>query len=363
MKIGIDISCLVNPLTGIGRYTLNLVKELSKKEGPELFLYSHSKIPANIVQELKNCSLKVYDHSGNKILKFIKSHFFLPHLLKKDNVYIFWGPSHKIPFFMSKKIPSIVTIHDLVYKRYPETMAFKTRFLSHIDIPHSIKKSTHILTVSLNIKEEILTEFNIASDKISVIYNGINSSNHIPLKKQDIPENYILFVGTLEPRKNLKRLIEAYARLSYDLKYKYPLLIAGGRGWGDMALSDLIQNLNLKDHIHLLGYVDDETLESLYAHCSFLAYPSLYEGFGLPIIEAAKYGKRVLTSNTSSMPEVAGDYGVYVDPLSVDSIYEGLKQLMHDHTQKEPLQKFTWEKSANDLIKVFERFQSLIKLL
>lgn len=358
MKIGIDISCLANSLTGIGRYTLNIVKELAKKNDIQLFLYSHSKIPLNIAEDLKTCTIKVFDQSGNKVLKFIKSHILLPSLLKKDDIDIFWGPSHKVPFFTSKKIPSIVTIHDLVYKRYPETMHFKTKILSYIDIPHSTKISTHILTVSSYVKNEIIETFNISSDKISVIYNGIHFFQDVPLKKQDTPDHYILFVGTLEPRKNLKRFIEAYSRLDNNIKNKYPLLIVGGKGWGDMVLTDLIQHLCLKDFVHLLGYVDDETLESLYAHCSFLAYPSLYEGFGLPIIEAAKYGKMVLTSNSSSMPEVAGSYGVYVDPLSIDSIEEGLKKLIYDHTEKEHLQKYTWEKSADDLIKVFEKVLS-----
>jgi len=359
IKIGIDVSCLANPLTGIGRYTLNIVKELEKREEIEIFLYSHSVLHNDILNHFIKLKVTVFDTSGNKVLKFIKAQLLLAYLLKKDKVDIFWGPSHKIPFFISRKIPSVVTIHDLVYKYYPETMHFQTRMLSYIDIPHSIKKTKHIITDSLTVKKEILKNFNVEKDKISVIYLGSNLLNSLPFKKQDIPQNFILFVGTLEPRKNLLRLLQAYKKLDHQIKQEYPLLIVGGKGWGNVSLEENIELLDLKKYCRLLGYVDEQTLESLYQNCSFLAFPSLYEGFGLPIIEAAKYGKRILTSNTSSMPEVAGDYGVYVDPLSVDSIYDGILKLIEDHAHKEPLQKFTWEKSANELVNVFKNVLNL----
>lgn len=353
MNLAINVSTLTLPITGIGRYVFEIIKQLIKRDDISLFLYSHAPLNKDCLEAFKNCTIKEGD-AKNDIERLIWMEKDLPRLMDQDKVDLFWEPAHKVPFLIKNNIPTVLTIHDLVCKICPQMMPFKRRVIENIYVPHSIKKAAHITTVSESTRNDLITYFNIPKEKVSVVH----SATHIikeNTKKNDLPRNYILFVGTLEPRKNLCRLLEAYSRLEDNIKSDYPLLIAGGQGWGDVDLNKLIAQLNISKNVQLLGYVDDKTIESLYEHCSFLAFPSLYEGFGLPIIEAAKYGKMVLTSNTSSMPEIASDYGIYVDPISVDSIFKGLTHIIHSRTQKEPLTKFTWGKSANELVAVFEK--------
>lgn len=356
MKIGIDIRNLTRPLNGINRYISELIKGLLEFKDINLYLYAPSPLIKECSFILENQATLRIGNAKTLLSRQIWAETTLPRQVKEDKVDLFWGPAHRLPYFLDKKIPTVLTIHDLVYKYHPETMQTRTRVLEVLQVPYSIQRADHILADSNATKKSVIDFFNVPNDKISIVYNGIHNNNgFIPAKIQSTPDNYILFVGTLEPRKNLERLLQAYARLNDDLKNKYPLLIAGGKGWGDIALTDLIQHINIKKHVQLLGYVNDNTLDSLYAHCSFLAFPSIYEGFGIPIIEAARYGKMVLTSNTSSMPEVAGEYGFFVDPLSVDSIFNGLHYLIHNRIQMPPQTKFTWDKSVKDLISVFEK--------
>lgn len=172
----------------------------------------------------------------------------------------------------------------------------------------------------------------------------------------------MLFVGTLEPRKNLKRLLTAYSGLEESIRDQAMLVIAGGKGWGREDVVARIKDIGLTNQIKSLGYVDESTLSTLYANALFLAMPSLYEGFGLPIVEAMVYGTPVLTANNSSMPEVAGNAGLLVDALNIDSIRTGLAQMIGNAelrsslaaNAKKNVARFNWDESARQMIGVFE---------
>ena len=187
------------------------------------------------------------------------------------------------------------------------------------------------------------------------------------LQKFGIDRPYFLFVGTLEPRKNLPRLLTAYSRLGESIKEQAILVIAGGKGWGGVDVNEVVAELGLVSHVRILGYVDEITLAALYANAQFLAMPSLYEGFGLPLVEAMISGTPVLTSNNSSMPEVAGNAGWLVDALDIGSIGNGLNKLICDEqlrgklaaNAKSNVARFSWDKSAQLLITVFEQAISL----
>jgi len=186
-------------------------------------------------------------------------------------------------------------------------------------------------------------------------------------KKND--RSFFLFVGTLEPRKNLTRLLQAYDSLPLSIKEKMKLVIVGGKGWGKVNLLDMITQLDLTEHVKVLGRVDDMALATLYANAQFLVMPSLYEGFGLPLVEAMSYGTPVLTANNSSMPEVAGNAGLLVDALDVESIADGLQEMITNNRLRERLAKnaklnvsrFSWDNSAKKLITVFEKAIDLRK--
>jgi glycosyltransferase involved in cell wall biosynthesis len=247
---------------------------------------------------------------------------------------------------------------DLVWKFYPETMRFFGRYLDQILMPRSILRADLILSVSFNTAHDICKLFPDAKFKVTTIHLGsglVDSHAPTPLifDKPNI-NAFFLFVGTLEPRKNLYRLLKAYALLDANDKKAAHFVIVGGDGWGNINLEGLISDLHIKDYVHILGYVSQSELESLYAHSLFLAMPSLYEGFGLPITEAMKYGTPILCSNVSSLPEIAGNAAILVNPFDINSIHSGLVKLINNPIFREELSRialvqstfFSWDKAS-----------------
>ena len=366
MKIGIDARLLSRPLTGIGRYTFELTRSLILLEQITLYLYS----PARI---LDDCRLKL---NGSKVrtmnleaglLRQAWTETLLPIWACHDKVDVFWGPAHRLPRWLPRKAARVVTIHDLVWKYVPNTMRPLSRLLEKIQMPLAIKDADQIVTVSRATAGAIVEEFKVDPGKLSVITPGASRALFPPDKKQlfelEINQPYFLFVGTLEPRKNLENLLTAYANLPESVKAQALLVIAGGKGWGGVDLKRTVARLDMGKFVRLLGYVDEQTLSALYANAIFIAMPSLYEGFGLPLVEGMAYGKPVLTSNISSMPEVAGDAGVFVEPQDVGAITSGLEQMItHPELRKKlgarakkNAVRYNWNESVRQLVAVFEK--------
>jgi glycosyltransferase involved in cell wall biosynthesis len=209
---------------------------------------------------------------------------------------------------------------------------------------------------------DLITEVPEAEVKTSVIYeaNSLKLSDLIDFDKVD--GEYILFVGTLEPRKNLPRLLQAYALLSKTIRDKHPLVIVGGKGWGKDNIYSIIEQLSISKHVKVLGYLSDEELASVYHQSHLFVMPSLYEGFGLPLLEAMSMGVPVVTSNISSLPEIVGDNAVIVDPNNVESIKDGIEKVLIDNELRNQLSKagldraklFSWKGAAKETLAVFE---------
>ncbi len=193
-------------------------------------------------------------------------------------------------------------------------------------------------------------------------------ASRFPLPKEGqagslpFPSNqYWLSVATLEPRKNLRRLLQAYAALRHSKQSRLPLVMAGGKGWLEEDLRDYIHELDLESNVHLTGYVDDPTLQALYQNCFAFVYPALFEGFGLPVVEAMSLGAAVITSNSTSLPEVCGDAAVLIDPTDTEALAQAMYQLENDASLRERLKqkalvqaaKFSWEKSAEKVLAVY----------
>jgi len=366
MKVGVDARLLSRPLTGIGRYTLEMCCALSKLEGISLYLYSPAPFPDEIISVLQGANIRT-QHIKGALLRQLWGSFILPLLAKRDQVDVFWGPSHRLPGLLPKAMARVVTIHDLVWKYVGETMRPISRLRESIQMPHAIKNADAIVADSTATADAITAEFSILNNKLNTVLLGATPApitpSPLPLEKTGITRPYFLFVGTLEPRKNLSRLLSAYSRLPVPLKDKAMLVIAGGKGWGGIDIDTLVSDLNLNEHVRSLGYVDEATLAGLYSNALFLAMPSLYEGFGLPLLEAMTHGTPVLTANNSSMPEVAGDAGLLVDALDINSIATGLEQLISDATVLEGLAlktasnvlRFNWDQSATQLLAVFKK--------
>lgn len=362
MKIGVDGRMLCGPANGIKRFISEVGNKLNGLHCNIIF-YTPQKI-----ENIYDLNLK-FDKNfefKSKSSQQIWAQTILPALAVRDKVDLFWGPAHRLPYFLPKNIIQILTIHDLVWMHQPSTMQISNRILEQLFMPRSINQADKVVAISNSTGRDLLERFPSIGNKLSIIQLGATSFSSLVdfdvLRRFGINHKYILFVGTLEPRKNLTRLIEAYLSLPVQLLSQYELVVVGQNGWGNMEIKTYEKINPFYKNIKFLGYVSDKNLGALYKHAQFLAMPSLYEGYGLPIIEAMSMGVPVLTSNCSSMPEVAGDAGLFINPLSVESIRGGLKKLLIDHECRKILalkaiknaSKFSWGSSAQELLNLFE---------
>lgn len=363
-KIGVDARLLAYPLTGIGRYTHEMTQALLRA-GAHLVLYMPSAPIHPLYQDRGGLELNAARLSG-RAGRFIWGQAVLPFTARSSAPDVYWGPTHRIPPFLPKQTRAFVTIHDLVWKAAGDTMRPTSRLLEKTLMPMAVRRADGIIAVSDHTKRDIISAFPETNSPIRTIYPGLaeRAPAHPPshLEKWSIHCPYILFVGTLEPRKNLARLLTAFAKLRENEHDQVDLVIAGGAGWGDIDLVQMIQELRIANFVHMTGYVEESELSTLYQNALFLAMPSLYEGFGLPLIEAMSYGLPSLTSNVSSMPEVAADTAVLVDPLSVDAMVDGLRILTTDHERRKYLGRraeerallFRWDVAAHQLLDFFQ---------
>jgi len=283
----------------------------------------------------------------------------------KEKLDVFFSPTHYSPFLLP--IPSAISILDLSYLHFPQL--FKKRDLIQLKYwgKHSIDKAKRIFTISQASKDDIINLYKISEEKVVVTYPGIkevSSIKHSELnmdklkEKYNIKGNYILFVGTLQPRKNIARLIEAFAKLNLDLE----LVIIGKKGWMWEDILYAPEKFGVKTKVKFLHSVSDDDLPNFYKNAVCFVLPSLYEGFGLPILEAMRYGCPVLTSNISSLPEAGGDAALYCNPEDVNDIAKNLKLLVENQELREKLvekgndqvKKFSWEKTARETLKVLQ---------
>lgn len=372
MKIAVDASQIIYS-TGVSFYTSNLLKALSRIDKENEYLIFSSSLRAKDKLEKK---LKELDLSTNfkfKTLGLPPSFFeFIWNKLQLGVVENFVG---KVDVFhasdwtqpKSKKAKLITTIHDLAVLKYPDF--FSSRILKNhkLKLEWIKKDKSLIIAVSNSTKKDIIKYLNIDSGRIKVIYEAIPYEHQIKIKdidKKKIKEKYnldkyFLFIGGLNPRKNLKRTARAFLKLFK--KYKYlKLMVIGVRG---EKHNNLAKDLNLPKNS--LVYEDElsfKEFSSLYAGAIALVYPSLYEGFGLPVLEAMYHGCPVITSNISSLPEVAGDSALLVDPTKPDEIFRAIKNLLENNQLKQDLikkghvqvKKFSWQKTAKQTLNIYK---------
>lgn len=283
---------------------------------------------------------------------------------------LIFSPTHYAPRF--SPVPSIISIMDLSFLKYPQL--FKKSDLLKLTkwTAYSVRQAKRIITISNFSRESIITTYRVNPNKIFVTYPGYNKNIfHQNYTKNEIDKiknkyqltNFLLFVGTIQPRKNILRLIQAFNKLQQSFP-EYKLVIVGKKGWLFEEIFNEINNKIYRDRIVYLGYLDDSTIAKLYNSSACLILPSFYEGFGLPIIEAMACGCPVVLSNTSSLPEVAKDASVYINPFSVDSIAEGIVKVIRSDQNyfREKLisrglirvKDFSWEKCALQTLNIFE---------
>ena len=282
---------------------------------------------------------------------------------------------HATDFVLPPTLPAtrtLLTVHDLSFVRAPQAASPSLQAYLNRAVPRSVSMADHILADSQATKDDLLALYGADADKITVLYSGVDSRfqkiTDVTVLRQArakyglIGISYLLSVGTVQPRKNYSRVVRALAGLrqrGYDSHYA----IAGGKGWLEAEMHQAIAETGLGDAVHLLGFVDDDDLPALYSAARALVIPSLYEGFGLPILEAMACGTPVITSSLSSMPEVAGAAGVLVDPLDISAIEAAVMRIESDSHYRaflidagyQQARQFTWEKSARQLKSIYER--------
>lgn len=265
----------------------------------------------------------------------------------------------------------VVTIHDVAPYVLKDTSTVLDRFIYHLWLPLALPKSDNILTVSNQTKGDLARHFNIPMEKITVIH--LAASEHFrPLVEDKIKlaldhvglsRPYVLYVGSIEPRKNPIRLLEAYAQLR-QWSTEWDLVLVGTRNlWKSSPVRKTTEKLNLKPYVHFTGKVPELDLPGIYNGADLFIYPSLYEGFGLPVLEAMACGTPVITSNTSSLPEVAGEAALFVDPYDVEEITAAMRLVLEDSALARDLRergldhakKFSWQKTARQTISVYEK--------
>ncbi|HVT00645.1 MAG TPA: glycosyltransferase family 1 protein [Patescibacteria group bacterium] len=285
-----------------------------------------------------------------------------PNVLKKTAIDVLFSPTHYSPIFTP--IPEVISILDVSYKYFPEL--FKKQDLLKLSIwgKYSIKKAAAIVTISESSKNDIIKEYQVPEAKIAVLHLGIKDLQKSSMtksefiKKYNIEKPYVLFVGTLQPRKNLVRLIHAFSKIDDD----YELIIIGRRGWDYEDILTAPAKFGVGSRVRFLEGVNDSELALFYENAEVFVLPSLYEGFGLPVLEAMRYGCPVVTSNISSLPEAGGDAALYFDPEDPDDIASIINKVLKDKKLRDKMikeghnqvKKFSWEKAAKEALSVFE---------
>ena len=298
------------------------------------------------------------------------THRILAGELQTQPTDVFFSPVTQLPW--GCPIPSLVTVLDLAILSHPSYFPWKKRVAMRLQTAHAIRRADHLLAISDSTAREVQRHYAVAPERISVAHPGCADAffeaKPAPPETGTIldtlPERYILYVGQMQPRKNLARLLEAYAQVCAghpDLPHH--LVLAGGQGWQNEALYHAARTSPVAERIHFLDFLPEEHLPALVAGADVLALVSLWEGFGLPVLEAMAAGTAVLASNVSSLPEVVGGAGVLVDPENTGAIAEGLTRLLTnpalrficEQQGRARAQRFRWEKTAGVIVEIVKR--------
>jgi glycosyltransferase involved in cell wall biosynthesis len=371
MNAGIDAFPLsMKSASGIPNYVRNSLSHiLSIDSSNEYFLYSKNPIffqnVENSKRRFKNGVTDGATSYGNTIWLFTRGVC----MMKKDNIDLFWGTRQMLPPYLPKGIKKVLTVYDLVWYYYPETMDRYNLLISKLLFKRSIKKADHIITISQATAKSLQDVLHVPSDKITIAYpaadgfsrlDKIASAEYIS-GKYGVNKNYVLTVSTVEPRKNLKTLLRAFSGLKNE---GFQLLIAGASGWKNSGIYAEYKKHDFSERdVKFLGYISDDDMNRLYAGASLFVFPSIYEGFGIPPLEAMASGTPVITSNVSSLPEVVGDSGIMITPYDVAAWTEAIRNTLSDKSKCDDMIKrgierakmFSWEFSAQQALAVFRK--------
>lgn len=369
MRIGIDYTSAVRQGAGIGRYTRGLVRALADLgRDHQYILFSAGRDPRAQAwpQNVAQCTLPLTDRQLAIIWQRLK--LPIPVELFTGQLDLFHSPDFVLPPIWRAR--TVLTVHDLSFMRHPE--CFSAGLLAYLmdAVPRAVRRADLILADSESTRSDLCELLSVARDRVAVVYPGVephfvpqvgHAEIEVVLRRYGIRRPYILGLGTLQPRKNFPRLIRAFDLLRKEHQLPHQLVIGGGRGWLYEEIDQTIADLSLQRDVLLAGFVSDEDLPMLYSAADVFAFPSLYEGFGIPILEAMGCGTPVVTSTTSSLPEVAGDAALLVSPDDIEALAHAMWRLIDDGALRNDLRargfsrvkQFTWERAAQDLLGIY----------
>lgn len=381
MKIAFDAQIIYDSMkTGIGKTAECILNNIPLDEKNEYYLNIRDTRDHNIKNESINRLVErgfklqlapwYYGSIEGRLHQKIKMPYFMLYPRQMD-VTIFFN--YLIPRGVRGKTATF--IHDMTYKTFPETMEHVTRLTLEKNMKYIVKRADCIFTDSLFSKNEIIKYFPEAKEKLHAITLGVDTKRFHPnyantdidfvKTKYKIFKNYILYLGTLEPRKNIVNIVKAYALLQKEIKTAPLLVIAGKKGWMYDEIYEVVKNENIENQVVFTGYVDDEDIPLILAGSELFIFPSIYEGFGLPPLEAMACGTAVIVSNCASLPEVVGNAGFQVDPYNVFEIEAAMAGVLSDEQKKneqvykgiEKSREFTWFKTGNQINQTLNMFK------
>lgn len=374
MFIGIDATPLGEKyLTGVGNYSYNLIRTVTSTATDNTYgLYGVHLNARRLIDT--NSKIRIIDIPD--LIKFksiwyswtLWNYSIFPLQLIRDKIDVFVSTVPALPIYCPS--PRMFIAYDLIPYIMPEAFTRRFRAIFKAEISHAARYANKIMAISNSTKNDLIKYLDVEPSKIEVSYPGYDNKCFVPvndkrvsgmvMQKYGIDEGYYLYVGTLEPRKNLVRLIKAFIRLKIQHSVRLKLVVAGAKGWLYDDIFKLVQGSGMGKDIIFTGYVDYKDLPVLMSNAEALVYPSLYEGFGLPPLEAMACGTPVITSNVSSLPEVVGDAGIQVDPYNVDELANAMYSVIANSSLRQDLSRrglerakmFSWEKTAQDVLNV-----------
>ena len=372
MRIGLDGYPLCEPLTGVGHYTFELARALARNYPSDQFeliapFDFYPSVSAQVERErIPNLSLVSL---GVRNVRGRWWSFYLPRYLKRAALDLFHGTNYELPLWSRRR--TVLTVHDLSSLLYPELHRRRLARRMRLRLPLAVKLAKAIITPTEAVKQELCSYLKVKPAKVTAIHEAPRESfrpvhrdeSSRVRQRLEIENDFLLFAGTLEPRKNLLTLLRAFAQILHETNLRPQLVVAGGEGWLMDETFAVIGDENLKDHLRLTGYLDDDDLRALYSSCAAFIYPSLYEGFGLPPLEAMACGAPVIASRIPALQETLGDTAMLIDPLDANAFAQAIIELLQNGKQRDELitkgqertKAFDWKRAAHATYEVYSQ--------
>ncbi len=364
MRIGIDYTAAVRQRAGIGRYARSLIRALARLDHENAYVLLSAGKEADGEPWPANFSLRTLPLTDRHLsILWQKLRLPLPVEWLTGRLDLFHSPDFVLP--PVRRARTVVTIHDLSFLRLPDCSSPALLEYLMSAVPRSVARADIILADSQSTQQDLVDLMGVSAERIRVVYPAVDEtfmrSDQAGVMavraRHQIDGPYILSLGTLQPRKNYVRLIEAFQMLKQTSGIPHRLVIGGGPGWLYEPIYETIERLGLQNQVQMLGYVDESDLPALYTGADVFCFPSLYEGFGIPVLEAMACGTPVVASNTSSLPEAAGDAALLVSPTDTDALADALGRAIDDTDLRAQLvqsglsqcQRFSWRDSAGVL--------------